>query len=276
MADPTPFRRFVTPDVCQTPPGSPQYSELLAMQSFPSGHTSESFFVGTFLALYLNAKLKAFSDYHTSFWKWLAVMFPLFGSCLIAGTLVVDRNHHVHDILLSIPWGVVVAFLAYRSHYASIFNYRTNHLPLPWSGTRQSLRATIPEPDTKFGTNLTAVTWPRSPIEHSFDGGRERPVTYGLDGVADRSRRRGFITPITRGRLRQNVFPPATPNRTGAIVPDGEGGFELRETVDIGDSVGSVVGAAEESSVARATGRQRDLEGQLQRRWTSEIGEEMG
>lgn len=243
------------------------------MQSFPSGHTSEAFFVGTFLALYLNAKLKAFSDYHTSFWKWLAVMFPLFGSCLIAGTLVVDRNHHVHDILLSIPWGVLVAFLAYRSHYASIFNYRTNHLPLPWSGTHQSLRPTIPAPQTEHGDNLVAVTWPRKAVEHSFDGEREQVTGIGLDGAADRLR---GPRDISRGRLRQNIFPEPTPlmqNRSGAIVPDGHGDFELRDVVDV-DRVEPNAGAAGPST-ARTTGRQGDLEGQRQRRWTLESGEEM-
>ncbi|KAM0797391.1 hypothetical protein BDR22DRAFT_786961, partial [Usnea florida] len=128
MTELYPFRRFATPSDCSHV--YPRRTIRMAMQSFPSGHTSASFFVGTFLALYLNAKLKAFSDYHTSFWKWLAVMLPLFASCLVAGSLVVDRNHHVHDILLSIPWGILVAFLAYRGHYASIFDYRTNHLPL--------------------------------------------------------------------------------------------------------------------------------------------------
>ena len=286
MTDPFPFRRFVTPRVCTPRTASPQYPVLFAMQSFPSGHTSESFFVGTFLALYLNAKLKAFSDYHTSFWKWLAVMSPLFGACLIAGTLLVDGNHHVHDILLSIPLGILIAFFAYRSHYASLFDYRTNHLPLPWSGSRRSLRPTIPEPETEHGDNLAAVTWPRKPIEHSFDGEGEH---VGLDGAADR-RARG-PRDISRGRLRQNLFPRPMPlmedlvrNRSGAVVPDGQGGFELREVVDVDrDREGSRVvaaAAAEGPSVARATGHQIDLEGQgqgqRQRRWTTEDVEEMG
>ena len=251
------------------------------MQSFPSGHTSEAFFVGTFLALYLNAKLKAFSDYHTSFWKWLAVMLPLFGSCLIAGTLVVDRNHHVHDILLSIPGGVLIAMLAYRSHYASLFNYRTNHLPLPWSGTHRSLKATVPESETAHGDNLAAVRWPRRPIEHSFDGAREQADGLGLDGATGRLR--GPVN-ITRGRLRQNMFPQPTGlmqgfmrNRTGAFSPNDQGDFDLRDAADT-DAVreGSSVRAAEGPSTARATGHQMDLEGQRQRRRTAESGDGMG
>ena len=236
------------------------------MQSFPSGHTSESFFMGTFLALYLNAKLKAFSDYHTSFWKWLAVMLPLLGACLVAGTLVVDRNHHVHDILLSIPWGVLVAFLAYRCHYASVLDSRTNHLPLPWSGTRRSLRPTVPASVTERGDNLAAVTWPRTPVEHSFDRKRERSAQLGLDGVVDR--RRGPRN-VVRGRLRQNLFPQPRPlmgDRTGAVVPDGRGEFELRDVVDVDPG----------PETARATGHEVDLEGQRQRRRTLGSGEEVG
>lgn len=201
-------------------------------------------------------------------------MLPLFGSCLIAGTLMVDRNHHVHDILLSIPWGVLVAFLAYRSHYASIFNYRTNHLPLPWSGSCRSLRPTIPVPETQRGDNIAAVTWPRKPVEHSFDGEREQATRLGLDGTADRLR---GPRNISRGRLRQNIFPEPTPlvqDRSGAIVPDGQEQHELRDFAE-SHGVEPDVGAAGPST-ARATGHQMDLEGQRQRTWTSETGEEMG
>lgn len=50
-----------------------------------------AFYIGVFIALYLNAKLKAFSDYHTSLWKLLAVVLPVLGSMIIAGSLMVDR-----------------------------------------------------------------------------------------------------------------------------------------------------------------------------------------
>jgi hypothetical protein len=61
------------------------------MTSFPSGHTASSFMAGMFLALYLNAKLKPFGDFHTSFWKMLAVLAPIIGAMFIAGSLVADR-----------------------------------------------------------------------------------------------------------------------------------------------------------------------------------------
>ncbi len=43
------------------------------------------------MALYLNAKLKAFSDYHMSFWKMIAVLGPLIGAAFVAGSFVSDR-----------------------------------------------------------------------------------------------------------------------------------------------------------------------------------------
>ena len=62
-----------------------------AMESFPSGHTASAFAVGVFLALYLNGKLKAFADYHTSFWKMVAVLAPVLGAFFVAGSLLVDH-----------------------------------------------------------------------------------------------------------------------------------------------------------------------------------------
>ena len=51
----------------------------------------EAFYVGTFLALYLNAKLKACSDYHTSLWKLMVVLCPIVGAAFIAASVAVDH-----------------------------------------------------------------------------------------------------------------------------------------------------------------------------------------
>lgn len=115
------------------------------------------------------------------------------------------------------------------------------------------------------------MAWPRKPIEHSFDDERERATGLGLDGAADRLR---GPRNISRGRLRQNIFPQPTQsilNRTGAVVPDGQGDFELRDVVN----VNRVAPDASEPSTARATGHQVDLEGQRQRRRTLDSDEEM-
>lgn len=60
---------------------------------------------GTFLALYLNAKLKAFSDYETNTWKLLVVVAPVIGSMFIAGSLVADR------VWLCVPYDSVQLIL---------------------------------------------------------------------------------------------------------------------------------------------------------------------
>ena len=44
-----------------------------------------------FLALYLNAKLKAFADTPTAFWKMIFVIAPVLAAGFAAATLVIDH-----------------------------------------------------------------------------------------------------------------------------------------------------------------------------------------
>ena len=96
---------------------------------------------------------------------------------------------------------MLVALLAYRTHYASILNYKTNHLPLPWSNSHQSLRPTMPGPSASNqanredrilkprNENFTATAWPREPKTYAFprDGQRRRMTSLGhaVDGAND-------------------------------------------------------------------------------------------
>lgn len=75
-----------------------------AMQSYPSGHTATAFTVGTFLALYLNSKTKAFADYQTGIWKSLVVIIPPLGAGLIAALLVIDGVSQKSRNATSYPW----------------------------------------------------------------------------------------------------------------------------------------------------------------------------
>jgi diacylglycerol diphosphate phosphatase/phosphatidate phosphatase len=43
-----------------------------SLESFPSGHTTAAFAGFIFLYLYLNAKLKVWSNYHPAMWKLIA------------------------------------------------------------------------------------------------------------------------------------------------------------------------------------------------------------
>ena len=131
---PISFPIFATISVCDRPFNEQrtfsQYDDITnAMQSYPSGHTANSFAAACFLSLYLNAKLKAFADSQTHFWKAILVVAPLIAAAVIACSVIIDRNHHGHDVLLSIPIGVVFGLLAYRAQYRSLFRYQSNHIP---------------------------------------------------------------------------------------------------------------------------------------------------
>jgi len=101
-----------------------------ALESMPSGHTTAAFAGFVFLYLYLNAKLKVFSNYHPAMWKLIALYAPLLGACLIGGALTIDEYHNWYDILAGAVIGTVFAFSSYRMVYASVWDFRFNHIPL--------------------------------------------------------------------------------------------------------------------------------------------------
>ncbi|KAL8388162.1 hypothetical protein RB599_003075 [Gaeumannomyces hyphopodioides] len=65
-----------------------------ALEAFPSGHTTAAFAGFVFLYLYLNAKLKVFSNYHPSLWKLALIYAPILGAVLIGGALTIDKFHN--------------------------------------------------------------------------------------------------------------------------------------------------------------------------------------
>lgn len=101
-----------------------------SLESFPSGHSTAAFAGFVFLSLYLNAKLKVFSNYHPAMWKLIVVYAPILGATLIAGALTIDEYHNWYDCLAGAIIGTFMAFSAYRMVYASIWDWRTNHIPL--------------------------------------------------------------------------------------------------------------------------------------------------
>lgn len=109
-----------------------------------------------------------------------------------------DQNHHLHDVIFSIPIAIIVALLSYRAHYASVFDYRTNHVYLPWSSSHRSLHPCLPEaikpssqPEQRGlrvgnPNNMTAVAWPRK--EMTQDGNRDQAsqmIPPGFSGAAE-------------------------------------------------------------------------------------------
>jgi diacylglycerol diphosphate phosphatase / phosphatidate phosphatase len=117
---------YYTSEICTGDPDKIDDS----LESMPSGHTTAAFAGFVFLYLYLNAKLKVFSNYHPAMWKLIVLYSPLLGACLIAGALTIDEFHNWYDCLAGAVIGTVMAFSAYRMVYASIWDWRTNHIPL--------------------------------------------------------------------------------------------------------------------------------------------------
>jgi diacylglycerol diphosphate phosphatase/phosphatidate phosphatase len=101
-----------------------------SLESFPSGHSTAAFAGFVFLYLYLNAKLKVWSNYHPAMWKLIAVYAPILAATLIAGALTIDEFHNWYDCLAGAIIGTIMAFSAYRMVYASIWDFRVNHIPL--------------------------------------------------------------------------------------------------------------------------------------------------
>ncbi|TPX57341.1 hypothetical protein PhCBS80983_g03913 [Powellomyces hirtus] len=102
-----------------------------ALESFPSGHSTASWAGLLFLAYYLNGKLKVFANYRPQFWKLVLFFAPILGATLISASLTIDEYHHYYDVIGGSIIGSVVATATYRFQYASLFDYRFNHIPLP-------------------------------------------------------------------------------------------------------------------------------------------------
>lgn len=101
-----------------------------SLESFPSGHTTAAFGGFVFLYLYLNAKLKVWSNYHPAYWKLIVTYMPILGAVLIGGALTIDEYHNWYDVFAGAVIGTVMAFSAYRMVYASVWDFRFNHIPL--------------------------------------------------------------------------------------------------------------------------------------------------
>ncbi|KAI1461060.1 acid phosphatase/Vanadium-dependent haloperoxidase [Annulohypoxylon moriforme] len=122
------YRHYMyTSQICTNGQGRPLWN---AMQSFPSGHSTTICAAAVYIFLYLNAKLKVFANYHSSMWKLALLYCPILGACLVCGSLTVDASHNWYDILAGAIIGIVFSFSAYRMVYASIWDWRINHIPL--------------------------------------------------------------------------------------------------------------------------------------------------
>lgn len=128
-----------------------------SLQGFPSGHAGSIFAAGAFLTLYFNAKLKVFSDHAPDFWALMVTMIPLLGASLLSGSMYITHQHHAHEIVFGMLIGTVFGTLAFRTCYASIFDFRYNHIPLPPFATRTKFLYTK---DSVFGATCQGIGSP--------------------------------------------------------------------------------------------------------------------
>ncbi|KAK3377516.1 phosphatidic acid phosphatase type 2/haloperoxidase [Podospora didyma] len=156
-----------------------------SLESMPSGHTTAAFAGLVFLYLYLNAKLKVFSNYHPAMWKLVVLYMPILGAVLIGGALTIDEYHNWYDVLGGAIIGTVMAFSAYRMTYAAVWDFRYNHIPL----SRASPLPFGGEPDLAGATFTRRVGWGVSGAgfpftkEHGFGYGSHHG-SNGASGLA--------------------------------------------------------------------------------------------
>ena len=63
-------------------------------------------------------------------WKLVALYAPLLGATLISGALTIDEFHNWYDVVAGAIIGSVMAISSYRMVYASVWDFRFNHIPL--------------------------------------------------------------------------------------------------------------------------------------------------
>jgi len=174
-----------------------------ALESFPSGHATAAFAGLIFLSLYLNAQLKVMSAHNPAYWKMVLFFIPILGAVLIAGALTIDKCetrrlcssdcetlrrltyilavHHHWDVIGGGLIGTACAIVAFRQTFASVWDFRFNHLLLP--RTTSLLHRT----PYYSGTSLTP-SFSYQPqaelLSHNLPATREGGWGWGQEAVA--------------------------------------------------------------------------------------------
>ncbi|QRV85870.1 hypothetical protein RhiJN_13888 [Ceratobasidium sp. AG-Ba] len=102
-----------------------------SLESMPSGHSTAAFAGLIYLSLYFNAQLKVMSAHNPAYWKMIFFFAPVLGACLIAGALTIDEFHNWYDVLAGGIIGTSCAIVAFRMTFASVWDFRFNHIRLP-------------------------------------------------------------------------------------------------------------------------------------------------
>jgi membrane-associated phospholipid phosphatase len=87
-----------------------------ARLSFPSGHASNAFAAGTWMAMFIGALQRG-----PELWWVLARLTPIFIAIFIAATRITDYMHHVSDVIGGAVLGMGVAVVVFNGQYNRVF-----------------------------------------------------------------------------------------------------------------------------------------------------------
>ncbi|KAI9713719.1 MAG: hypothetical protein M1812_006557 [Candelaria pacifica] len=85
-------------------------------RSFPSGHSSTAFAGLIYLSLYLAGKLHI-RDTRGEVWKFVVILLPFIGACLVADSRIMDARHHPFDVITGSLLGLLGAWISYRQYF---------------------------------------------------------------------------------------------------------------------------------------------------------------
>jgi len=192
-----------------------------SLESMPSGHSTAAFAGFIFLYLYLNAKLKVFANYHPAMWKLIAVYAPVLAACLIAGALTIDEFHNWYDCVAGATIGTVFAFSSYRMVYASVWDFRFNHIPLS-----RSQSFTYSDGQTEYQGFRDAI-WTRKAgwgdLESGMASGAPFDATSNFGGLSSgyghgHGHGHGLHSPVSRRPLATTQNEPVAHNPEAGVT----------------------------------------------------------
>ena len=95
-----------------------------ASLSFPSGHSSSSFAVMTFLFLYACGKTRVF--YRGHFSQLIVIAIPLYIALFVAISRVQDYRHNYSDIVAGALLGLISGLIGYLMNFPSVLHRRAD------------------------------------------------------------------------------------------------------------------------------------------------------
>ncbi|KAH0544647.1 hypothetical protein FGG08_001152, partial [Glutinoglossum americanum] len=124
-------------------------------------------------------------------------------------------HHHPTDILFGALIGSICALVAYRSSYASLLDYRYNHIPLPPQAARA--RFDYEDLDLASADNFVINRWWRQ--RGTSDLGWRQEEGRLFDSVRKGRERGGFATPVMSNMMGGDGTAEGSESHTMAVLP---------------------------------------------------------